>query len=62
MVKAERMGFVAIQATNEDGLERVLRVQISRITTGGESFLELCLCSICDNSNNWNPHEYVSFA
>ena len=32
MVKAERMGIVAIQATYEGGLERVLRVQIARIT------------------------------
>lgn len=35
-VMADRTGIVAIQAMNEDGLERELRVQIARLlTTGG---------------------------
>lgn len=46
------MGITATQAISEDGLERELRVRIARITDYWGSFLELCLCTICDNSNN----------
>ena len=31
---ADRMGIVAVQATNEHGLERKLGVQMARIATG----------------------------
>lgn len=34
VVKADRMEIVAIQATNEDRLERELGVQMAIITTG----------------------------
>lgn len=34
VVKTDRMEIIAVQATNEDGLERKLGVQMARITTG----------------------------
>lgn len=50
-----------MQAINEDGLKRKLG------STNGQnyywkSFLELCLCSVCDNSSKWNSCERVSVA
>lgn len=46
----------------QDVLGRELRVRIAGITDYWGSFLELCLCTMYDNSNNWNPFECVSLS